>query len=254
MPPNGVAMGYEIISDEIIILRVSDWQQADKYVLAFGREQGKIRFIAYGARYPKNMAGRLLQPFAHLRAEVRLGQRVDKLLGCDLVKSSDITDMKQMAYASVMTELAALLTEDHESVPELYRLLSDCLSALLERNPRLVMLTFAVQLLGLTGLAPQMRSCVICSGPLGEDVRFSSLHGGAVCSACHSVGGETMNMCGEETRDLWLRLEQLNFSDPEKFVVRGGTLMELEKLLYHFIMFQTDKPLNSLSFIRELGI
>ncbi|MBR6636638.1 MAG: recombination protein O N-terminal domain-containing protein, partial [Phascolarctobacterium sp.] len=46
--------------DDAIVLHVKNWQTADKYAVCFTREHGKIRFIVYGGRYPKNVAGRLL--------------------------------------------------------------------------------------------------------------------------------------------------------------------------------------------------
>lgn len=248
-------MGREVISDEIIVLRVKDWQQADKYVIGFGREQGKLRFIAYGARYPKNLSGRLLQPFARLRVEVQSGERIDKLLNCELSKSINMTDIKQVAYASVITELAAIFTEDREPLPELYELLCNCMQMLAERNPRLVTLIFAVQLLGLTGLLPQTDACVICSESLENEAWFSSLHGGTVCADCRIAAGVgDVDACHEETRKFWKQLEEFDFHADTELKVRGGTLMEMEKLLYHFILFQTDRPLKSLAFVQELGL
>ena len=70
--------------DDAIVLHVKNWQTADKYAVCFTREHGKVRFIIYGGRYPKNVAGRLLQPFAQLSLEVASGQRIDKLKSCEL--------------------------------------------------------------------------------------------------------------------------------------------------------------------------
>jgi len=36
--------------------------------------------------------------------------------------------------------------------------------------------------------------------------------------------------------------------------VRGGDLMQLEQILYRFIVYQIDKPLKSLSFLAQLGL
>ena len=45
------------ISDQGVVLMVRNWQTADKYAVCFTREHGKVRFIAYGARYVRNTAG-----------------------------------------------------------------------------------------------------------------------------------------------------------------------------------------------------
>ncbi len=246
-------MERENIRDEAIVLHVKNWQTADKYAVCFTKEHGKLRFVAYGARYVKNVRGRLLQPFACLQIEVQQGQRIDKLSGCELIEIPKAMDMRQMAYGAVAAELTAVLTEDRQPQPELYELLRLTLKLITERNPRLTVLAFAIRLLELTGFAPQMDACVCCGRPAEEegDCMFSPLQGGIVCGSC---GGDGLESCGAGTRRLWRQLQQLDFENPQPFSVRGGDLMELERLLYRFIFFQTDKPLNSLNFLSQLNL
>lgn len=240
--------------DDAIVLHVKNWQTADKYAVCFTREHGKIRFIAYGGRYPKNVAGRLLQPFAQLSLEVIAGQRLDKLKSCELLQMPQAFDFKQMAYAAVATELTAVFTEDHQAQPEIYDLLTETLKLLKERNPRIVVLSFALKLLALVGVSPQLENCVVCCKELNseENAWFSPLQGGIVCSDCHNAGGEEPFSIG--TRKLLNHLKNLDFQNPAPFTVKGGELMELEALLYKFILFQTDKPLNSINFLSQMGL
>ena len=165
--------------------------------------------------------------------------------------------MQQMAYGAVAAELTAVLTEDHEADEELYELLLATLAALTKRNPRLVVLSFAIKLLGITGFAPQMSHCVGCGTAITlEDAAwFSPLQGGLLCEACQAgYTGEGLEPCGQGTRQLWQWLATLDYENPAAFSVRGGDLMELERLLYKFIFFQTDKPLNSLNFLSQMGL
>ena len=247
----------EQLIDEALVLHVKDYQTADKLVVCFTKKHGKLRFIAYGARYVKNVQGRLLQPFACLNIQVQQGQRVDKLRSCELVRMPKSLDMQQMAYGAVAAELTVVLTEDHETDEELYELLLATLAALTKRNPRLVVLSFAIKLLGITGFAPQMSQCVGCGTAIAlEDAAwFSPLQGGLLCEACHAgYTGEGLEPCGQGTRQLWQWLATLDYENPAAFSVRGGDLMELERLLYKFIFFQTDKPLNSLNFLSQMGL
>ena len=43
----------ELLADDALVLHVKNWQTADKYAVCFTKEHGKVRFIAYGARYEK---------------------------------------------------------------------------------------------------------------------------------------------------------------------------------------------------------
>ena len=45
---------------------------------------------------------------------------------------------------------------------------------------------------------------------------------------------------------LLQELIALDFNEPKPFTVRGGDLMQLEQILYRFIVYQIDKPLKSL--------
>jgi DNA repair protein RecO (recombination protein O) len=57
----------------------------------------------------------------------------------------------------------------------------------------------------------------------------------------------------EETRLLWQKLRMLDFAEPEHFTVKGGALMELERILHGYLVYQTEQPLKSLGFIRQIA-
>lgn len=247
----------EIISDDAIILNVKAYQTADKYVLAFTRNHGKIRFIGYGARYQKSVNGRLLQAFAEMHLEVQTGSRIDRLRTAELVTYPKALDMQQMAYAAVATELVSSLTEDREPQEQIYDLLKHTLELLRHRNPRIVVLAFAIKLLSLVGLAPQLEACVQCGTVIEQEKEswFSPLQGGAVCYECHKRHLEDSSLhCDSSTRELWRSLLFLNMEQPESFTIKGLALMELEKMLFKFIYFQLDKELKSLQFLAQLQL
>lgn len=240
------------ISDKAVVLVVKNWQTADKYAVCFTEQYGKVRFIAYGARYPKNTTGRLLQPFANLQIDITSGQKIDCLRSCELLQLPVSFDFTQMAYGAVVTETTALLTEDREPQPEIYVLLKQVFPLLKKHNPRIVTLAYILKLFAITGLMPQITQCVMCEKPIAEqgDVWFSPMHGGAVCESCHQSGGE--EEFSSSTRSLFQQLLELDFLNPLPFSVKGKALMELEKIICKFIMFQTDKPLKSIEFLSKL--
>ena len=54
------------------------------------------------------------------------------------------------------------------------------------------------------------------------------------------------------TRNLMAQLLHLDLAAPPDFTVRGRELMALEKILYQFILYQTDRPLRSLEFLAKM--
>ncbi len=103
--------------------------------------------MAYGARYPKSVSGRLLQPFACLEAELYPGTRVDKLKSCQLAAPMPQMELEQMAYGFLMAEMTERLTEQGEPSESLYLLLRRALQLLIKRNPRVAAMAYLIQLL-----------------------------------------------------------------------------------------------------------
>ena len=241
--------------DEVLILQVNNWQTADKKAVCFSRAHGKIVFLAYGARYPKSVPGRLIQPFACLEAEFYPGSRVDKLKSCQLAAPMPQMGLEQMAYGFLMAEMTERLTEQGEPSEEIYTLLQEALQLLVKRNPRLAALAYLIQLLDHCGIGPVYEVCVNCSRQAERDGWFSETQGGFLCQECHSGRGraEGLPAFHEETRRLWQQLRMLNFAEPGHFSVKGAALMELEHILHRYLVYQTEQPINSLAFIRQLA-
>ena len=248
-------MTMESYQDEIIILQVKNWQTADKQVSCYSRTHGKIVFIAYGARYPRSAAGRLLQPFACLQAEFYPGSRVDKLKSCELAASMPRMTLPQLAYGFLMAEATERLTEQGEPSEAIYELLQQALPLLAKRTPRLTALAYLIQLLDHCGIGPVYEVCVNCSRPAKGDGWFSESQGGFLCHECQhgGEGAEAPASFSEAARKLWQQLRMLDFEAPGHFTVKGGALMETEQALHRYLVYQTEQPLKSLDFIRQIA-
>lgn len=245
-------MSQNSINDEIIVLSAKDWQNVDKYAVCFSRVHGKITFIAYGAKYPKSVAGRLIQPFAVLNAEFYEGNRLAKLKSCSLLQAAPAYKIRELAYGSLIAEATELLTEDGDPKEEIFILLEQSLPLLKLHNSRLVALAYLVKLLELAGVGPIRDTCVICGRQGEENAGFSNEQGGLICVEC-GVTRSGLVPFHMETRLLWEQLLNLDFSKPSTFTVKGSALMELEQIVNGFITYQVDQPLKCLNFLAQLN-
>ena len=243
----------ESYKDEIVLLQVNNWQTADKKAVCFSRNHGKIVFMAYGARYPKSVSGRLLQPFACLEAELYPGTRVDKLKSCQLAAPMPQMELEQMAYGFLMAEMTERLTEQGEPSESLYLLLRRALQLLVKRNPRVAAMAYLIQLLDYCGIGPVYEVCVQCSRPAEGDGWFSEMQGGFVCASCGTEKSQGLQSFQEDTRRLWQQLRMLDLAEPGHFSVKGGALMELEQILHRYLVYQTEQPIRSLEFLRQIA-
>ena len=242
-------MSKEAYQDDIFILRVQNWQTADKYAVCFSRSHGKIAFIAFGARYPRSTYGRLIQPFAQLSAQFTPGARIDTLRQCESLFLPEAVDVETLAYGAVIAEVTENLTSEQEPEEEVYNLLLQAYRLLGERNKRIVTLSTLLKLLVCCGFTPELTACTSCHEEITKDGYFSLAQGGFLCSKC-AIGDELR--CSINTKKLMENLINLDFTKPQDFVVRGGELMQLEQILYKFILYQTDKPLKSLDFLGQI--
>lgn len=242
-------MSSEMFQDEAIILRVRNWQTADKYAVCFCREHGKIPFVAYGAAYPRSQSGRLVQPFAHLQVTLAPGRKVATLRSCESLEMPQPPDWENLAYGAIIGEVAENLLGEEEPQEEVFQLLLEAFRLLGKRNKRLVTDSTLLKLLSLCGLNPILDVCTSCNEPVTEDGYFSLVQGGFLCRKC-AMGDELPFTL--LTRDLMEQLLHLDLNEPPDFTVRGRELMSLEKILYQFILYQTDRPIRSLEFLAQM--
>ncbi|MDR2007218.1 MAG: DNA repair protein RecO, partial [Acidaminococcales bacterium] len=239
-----------LYQDDIIILRVRDWQTSDKIADAFSRGRGRILFIAYGARHIKNRNGALMQNLAHASAQLAAGQKFDTLRQCELLEpllsSPDIT---KFAYASFAAELTIEATPEREPQEEIYLLLRDALKAMNSRNPRLVGLAFVIKLFVLCGISPSFDNCVCCGRAIEGDAWASAVQGGCVCGGCRTGAEADFS---QSARALSAALRDIDLAAAGGFTVKGHDLLMLEEFLYKFILAQIEKPLKSLQFLNKL--
>ena len=243
-------MRKEAYQDDIFILRVQNWQTADKYAVCFSRAHGKIAFIAFGARYPRSTYGRLIQPFAQLSASfTSSGPHMDVIRQGESIFLPKEVDIEVLSYGAVITEVTENLTSEHEPQEAIYELLLKAYNLLGKRNKRIVTLSTLLKLLAYSGLEPNLDACTSCQKAITKNGYFSLAQGGFLCSDC-AIGDELP--CSLETKELMKNLMYLDFDKPQEFTVRGKELMQLEQILYKFILYQTDKPLKSLKFLEQI--
>jgi DNA repair protein RecO (recombination protein O) len=239
-----------LYQDEVIVLKVKDWQTADRLAEGFSRAHGRISFIAYGARYMRNRSGALVQSLTHASMHFSPGRKFDTLRQLELLEPLvNFSEIDKLAYAAFIAELTAELTPEREPQENIYMLLRGALQILNRRNPRIVCLSFALKLLALCGVAPSLDACVCCGAAIDGDAYISAVQGGSVCGAC-KTGAEAPFLLS--ARELCHRLLSLDLAVEEGFSVKGKDLLVLEEFLHKFIFVQVEKPLKSLQFLREL--
>lgn len=237
---------------EAILLAVRNWGEADKMVTLLSRDYGKITAIAYGCRRPKNRLAGSIQVFSQVDLSMMSGHGLETIKQCDLKQSFRKVreDLTIMAYAAFVNELVVEFCPERQPEPHVYDLLVHTLSTITKRNPRLVALAAAWQLLALAGYQPNFACCVICGQELKDDAYFSSEKGGIVCSDCDH---QELSEINAKAKDFIEALLYIDWENIQSFSVSGSILVQSERILTSYIACLLGKSLKSLDFIRQVS-
>ncbi|CUH94167.1 hypothetical protein P22_0229 [Propionispora sp. 2/2-37] len=246
-----------VYQTEAILLAVRDWREADRMVTLFSKEYGKLSAVAYGARRPSNRLAGSIQLFSQLDLSLESGKALDTIKQCEMKNSFRRVreNLFYMAYSSFLAEIVVELSPERQGEPRIFELLVDAFTLIAERNPRLVALAAAWQVLAISGYLPEYRVCVECGNDLHFPVFFDVHAGGVLCSFCKKNDTtDTLTLpISQDTAVLIDALVHLNLKCPGKFSVSGASLLQTEAILIQYLLYCLDKPLKSLAFIKQIG-
>ncbi len=245
-------------SAEAIVLAARNWGEADKMVSLLTRECGRIEAAAFGCRRPKSALTAGMQMFAHIDVEFTEGNRVWTVRQCSCKSRFTrlFADLGAMAYGSFVAELALELSPEQEPLPDIFDQLLEIFYAFEERNPRLVALAAAYQLLTLTGFSLHLDSCVHCGAAFVEPMGMDISEGGVLCNSCCSkdtppFSASLRTFIEKMTALSWQKLAALQ--EKSQLLVKKQELLAAENLLLTHLYALFGKKLRSLVFISQLG-
>lgn len=197
--------------DEAIVLRTHKLGEADRIITLLTHHHGMKRVVAKGVRRTSSKFGARLEPFTVVDAQIHVGRSLDVLNQVETIRQYGMLiaqDYDKYTRASVLVETAERLSEDDPS-PQMYLLLLGALHSLATGRyaTDLVMNSFLLRAMALSGWAPSFWDCALCGVP-GPNQFFHVQSGGAVCSQCRPPGAlapsaQAMGLLGELLSGDW---------------------------------------------------
>jgi len=222
-----------MLTEDALLLRATDYRDADRIVTLFTRGAGKLSAIARGARGSKRRFAGSLEPYAVIRVE--LDERRGELM---TLRRAEIT----RAFPSILAELVrmdvaaaalALVREAHApNVPD-EALFVSALQYLAvvdhEGDPqRSLLLGFALRVLSLIGLAPRLEVCGRSGEPVpgGRPAFFDPVLGAVVS---RRYGGGPFLLSGDSRARLvsfqqteWIQAARSAWDDEQLKLARAA--------------------------------
>ncbi|GAB2579305.1 DNA repair protein RecO [Kribbella endophytica] len=175
--------------DEAIVLRTQKLGEADRIATLLTRQHGKIRAVAKGVRRTTSRWGARLEPFSHVDLQLATGRTLDVVTQAVSIAAYGegiVSDYARYTTGTVLLETVdRLVVEEKEPATQQHLLLAGALRVLStgEREPGLILDSFLLRSLAISGYAPSFGDCAKC-GEEGPHRAFNPSAGGVVCSAC----------------------------------------------------------------------
>lgn len=266
---------------EAVILRHSDWGEADRLVWLFSLQLGKLRASAKGARKLRSRKAGHIEPLTQTSLLLARGREMPIITQAETINAflPLHEDLSGMTYGSYVAELLDRFTFDEEFSPPLYHLLVDTLERLVSMPQQrdLVARYFELRLLDIVGFRPQLFKCVRCEGEIQpEDQFFSNELGGVVCPRCavqsawptanqdqaFDSSDQSLGSAGSRLGPIYplstaaLRIlrhfQRSPFIEAMRLQPPTSVNRELERLMQHYLTHHLERSLNTPAFMRRL--
>lgn len=167
--------------------------EADRLLLAYSKEEGKIKIMAKGSRKIKSKLASHIEPFMVGRYHLVEGKSFYILAGAEsLVQNNKLSsDLESYRDASYLCELLDLLTTEGDQNQKLYETAKYVLSALniIPAEKRNILLRyFEFIALESSGYRPSYQKCVECGQKITEKDCYFGNFEGVHCENCSKNG------------------------------------------------------------------
>ncbi len=240
---------------EAIVIRRSDFGEADRLVTLFTRDLGKKKAIAKGARKPQSRKTGHVELFMRSNFLIAEGRDLDIITQAEMVDAHPQLrdDLVKATYASYFTELLDRFTVEDDPHPNIYDLLVESLAWLSEADDVLLVARYyELRLLSMTGFQPQLFNCVNCGTPIQEEDQFLSAElGGVLCPECRTADRKARPVSAAGVKVLrYLQTRPMNAVAALR--LRPALLHELETALQYYLTYTLERELKSVEFLHRL--
>jgi DNA repair protein RecO (recombination protein O) len=240
---------------EAIVLRHTDWGEADRLLWLFTREIGKVQVVAKGVRKPRSRKAGHLEPFTRVELLLARGRDLPIVTQAEAQDTYLVLreDLVRVGYASYIIELLDRFTYEEGENIGLYRLLAETLSRLnTETQPAFAVRYYEIRLLDLVGFRPQLFHCVNCKEEIrAEDQYFSFEKGGVFCPKC-GVNEPGVRRISMPALKILRHFQRSRYTEAQRAQLSSSVDQELEDLMGYYLTYLLERGLNTPSFLRRV--
>lgn len=250
-----------LFSTPAILLRRHSYGDYDLIITFFTLNSGKLTVIAKNAKKSRKRFAGILELFSILN----LVYSDNRGRGLPLLQEAALAypasgirgDIRKTAYASYWAEMINQWVEEGKTQSSIYELLQYGLRVIDtgEIAEDVASIIFQVRFLALSGLMPNLTSCVRCRKPREDFAHgqcvFELASGGLVCQGCFAFHSSHVRLSkGTIKQLLWIRDNSFDHLTRLKF--SPAAIIESRELLEMFVPYHMGKEPKSLGFLKEM--
>lgn len=240
---------------EAVVLKRHDVSEADRVLVLFTRQRGKLRAVAKGIRKTTSRKAGHLELFTHADLQIEARRDLDLISQAETIESFRglREELSRTTHAFLVAELADELTADHVEQGDLFELLVDTFRALAsDAEPALVVQHYQVQLLSLAGYRPSLDTCLTCGSALEPGANFlSPFLGGALCPRCGPIEVSARPLSTDALR-LMRNMQRSGPPGSIRVRVPTGVSREVERALRDMVERHTERRVRSSELIARI--
>ena len=242
---------------EGIVLKSMEFKEADKIVIIYTKDYGKITAIAKGVRKTKSKFGSSLEILTYSIFLFYKGRNLDIVSQTEILESffSTSKEVIKFAFAVNCVEVVNRLTEEREINIGLFNLLKEVLHYLKESNdPKLLSLSFKWQTMSILGYRPSLNHCCRCNKSVEdqEEMYFNIKEGGLVCNNCIAKDKEGCVRVSLYFNKLVRKILITPLSTISNATIPDKKMKELEKITDLYIAYHSEKSFKTDRFLKSL--
>lgn len=247
---------FRSIRVDAVVLRHSDYGEADRLLTIYTRQLGKMRVLAKGARKIASRKAGHIEPFTHVRLQLAKGRDMFLVTQADTVDAylPLREDLILTSHASYVMELLDRFTyEDETENSSTFRLLTETLARLASlSDPWLVIRYYEMRLLDQLGFRPQLRECANCGREIkAEDQFFSFSAGGVICPRC-GKGLPNLHPISVEALKYLRHFQRSGYAEASRARPQPEVQKEAESLMQGYFTYLLERELNTPGFLKKI--
>jgi len=249
-----------------VVLRRRDYLDADRILMLFTPNMGKVEAIAKGIRKTMSRKAGHLELLTHTTLLLAQGRTWDIVSEAVTVESFRHLrlDLDCISAASYISELIDSFSESDDENRPLWDLLLLALRQLDEyghqpehQNIKLLLRWFELHLLSVTGFQPQLFHCVGCGNEIEPVLNYLNIAaGGIFCLKCHAYNSQGQRSEFESIEPDVLKvlrfLQSRSWSEVQSLQVRLEIMQRVENILYRYLIVVLERQLKSATFLRRI--